>query len=149
MLSSRPFAARHNQISARFGDLGGDGHPMKGLFILGHVDDPVGHDDAFENRTSQRSMSSISPPVFRCVNAAEQVVGGHQGVGLGFSLHTDAKALQVNFPHGPFADDAVAAVAVFLLIVGGVVFDGGAAARMTLHAFGNGGGCLSEIRGSS
>ena len=67
-------------------------------------------------------------------------------MGLGFS-HTDAKALQVNFPHGPFADDAVVAVAVFLLIVGGVVFDGGAAARMTLHASGNGGGCLSGDQG--
>src|SRR5699024_7824713 len=116
----------------RLGDLGGDGHPMKGLLILGHVDDPVGHDDAFETVLAAEYVFDQSP-VFRCVNAVEQVVGGHQSVGLGFS-HTDAKALQVNFPHGPFADDAVVAVAVFLLIVGGVVFDGSAAARMTLHA---------------
>ena len=66
------------------------------------------------------------------VGSVQQVVGGHNGLGLGFP-HADTKALQVDFTHGTLGNDAVVAVAVVLFIVGGVMLDSRAAALVCLY----------------
>ena len=55
-------------------------------------------------------------------------------------LYGDFKALEIDLPHGPFADPAVGVITIRLLIVSGKMLDGGAAAGVFLHAPGDGGG---------
>ena len=73
--------------------------PVGRARIPGHRCDPVGHDDALVAVLGAENVHNQTE-IFRRVGAVQQIVGGHNGLGLGFP-HADAEALQVDFTHLP------------------------------------------------
>ena len=59
--------------------------------VPGHRRDPVGHDDALIPKLGAQNIHD-KPAAFGGVGAVQQVVGGHDGLGLGLP-HADAEAL--------------------------------------------------------
>ena len=108
----------------------------------GHaVDDPVGHDQAVEGPLlAQDHLEQLGR--LGCVDAVDEVVGGHDGGGPGLA-YADLEGAQVEVAQGSGADPAVGVEAVGLLVVAGQVLDGHSPPRVGLDPVGDGGGDAS------
>ena len=93
---------------------------------------PVGHEDALKTPLALEHLD-VEEVVLRGVDAVDQVVGVHDGVDVGFG-NRSFKRGEIDFAHGALVHVGAGIVAIELLIVEGVVLDGGDDA-LGLHAF--------------
>ena len=98
--------------------------------VVGRV--PVGHENALESPLALEHLE-IEEVVLRGVDAVDQVVGVHDGVDVGLG-DGGFEGGQIDFAHGALVHVGAGVVAIELLVVEGVVLDGGNDA-LGLHAF--------------
>ncbi len=117
----------------------------RGDAVVGRI--PVGHENTLESPLPFQHFQ-IEEIVLRRVDAVHQVVGIHDRVDVGLG-HGGLEAREVDLPHGALIHIRAGVVPIELLIVEGVVLDGGDNA-LRLHALDEGhdkGGVQERVLG--